>query len=149
MTRYARPAILEKARLRGVEVVSLARKHRYDLRLQAHEHGSSVRAGLLKLILGIPLFFAHQHSWPFAGDRRKGDVEAVTAEPALPEGPAPVERKLERLAEDLPLNGSVHFLGLRGDNSTLLNITDVSVIASRRTGSRYEETVAELRTGEA
>ncbi len=89
--------------------MSLARKHRYDLRLHAHKHGSSVRAGLLKLIFRIPVFFAHRHSWPFAGDFWKADVEAGAAEPALPESPTAVERKLERLAEDLSLNGSVHF----------------------------------------
>ncbi len=237
ITRYATPEIIEDLRHHGVEVLSLARKHRYDLRpwfrlialgrqrhfhiIHAHKHGSNVWAGLLKLILDIPVFFAHEHSWPFKGDPRRllldrlwiakratrliavssvdrdamirvekidprrivvlpngipdpdvGDADVLRTELSLPPnatvitcvgarpekrvervlaalaalrpahsdlrllvvGPT-ATRKLHELAEDLGLKDAVRFLGLRHDISTLLNITDVGVIASEREGS--------------
>ena len=87
VSRHATTEVISELERSGVHVLSLARKSRYDvapwLRLLAlgrrrrfhivhsHKHGSNVWAALLKPILRIPIFFAHEHSWPFAGNLRR------------------------------------------------------------------------------
>ena len=237
-SRSAAAEIVAGLEASGVEVLSLGRTHRYDLRpwlrlirlgrrrrfdiVHSHKHGSNVWAALLSSVLHIPVFFAHEHSWPFAGNLRRllldrlliapratrviavsaadrdamirvekidpqrivvlpngipdpmaGDATAVRSELGLTEstplitcvgiraekrveriiralgtvrathpeaklllvGNAATRRSLEELAEHLSLRDAVHFLGFRDDISTLLNITDVGVIASEREGS--------------
>ena len=87
VSRHATPEVIDELRRSGVDVLSLARKSRYDvapwLRLvalgrrrrfhvvHAHKHGSNVWASILAPLLRIPIFFAHEHSWPFAGNLRR------------------------------------------------------------------------------
>jgi glycosyltransferase involved in cell wall biosynthesis len=69
-------------------------------------------------------------------------IEAVAAvRPRHPDvrllvvGKSSVQRTLEELVERLSLKDNVHFLGFRKDIATLLQLTDVGVIASDREGS--------------
>jgi glycosyltransferase involved in cell wall biosynthesis len=87
VSRHATEEVIGELERSGVHVLSLARKSRYDvapwLRLLAlgrrrrfhivhsHKHGSNVWASLLKPILRFPIFFAHEHSWPFSGNLRR------------------------------------------------------------------------------
>jgi glycosyltransferase involved in cell wall biosynthesis len=88
-TEHVPGADASLARLRdaGVEVVSLERSQRFDLRplgrlaahvrgqgvdvIHAHKFGSNVWAALLGHALGVPVVIAHEHTWSFEGQRAR------------------------------------------------------------------------------
>jgi glycosyltransferase involved in cell wall biosynthesis len=87
ITRHATEETIAELQRSGVEILPLARKSRFHispwLRLvalgrrrrfdivHAHKHGSNVWASLLKPVLRIPIFYAHEHSWPFEGNLKR------------------------------------------------------------------------------
>jgi glycosyltransferase involved in cell wall biosynthesis len=50
-----------------LKLVHIGRRERFDI-IHAHKHGSNFWGAVLSKILRTPVFFAHEHSWSYAGD---------------------------------------------------------------------------------
>lgn len=86
-TRSSDPSVDRELRAAGVEIFHLHRSSRYDLRawvrfirflrrmrfdiVHSHKHGANVWGAVGTTIARTPIFFAHEHSWSFEGDRRR------------------------------------------------------------------------------
>ncbi|HZO77127.1 MAG TPA: glycosyltransferase [Solirubrobacteraceae bacterium] len=55
-------------RLRSL--VALIRRERFDI-LHAHKFGSNVWGTLIGRACGVPVVLAHEHTWPYSGDRKR------------------------------------------------------------------------------
>ncbi len=85
LSRPSHGPLLDQARAGGVKIVQLNRRSRYDVLpwlrlvrlirrerieiLHAHKHGSNFWGAVVSLLTGVPVFFAHEHSWQFSGNR--------------------------------------------------------------------------------
>jgi glycosyltransferase involved in cell wall biosynthesis len=87
VTRPSAPALLDEARAAGVRVIELNRRRQLDITawrplvrhrrtlgidiLHSHKFGSNVWSAVGARLLSIPILVTHEHSWSFAGDRRR------------------------------------------------------------------------------
>lgn len=63
LNRRSRLDVLPWARL-----LRIGRKEKFDI-IHSHKHGSNFWGAIISALLRVPVFFAHEHSWPYAGDR--------------------------------------------------------------------------------
>lgn len=115
VTRPSSGAALDALREAGVTVVELDRRRRFDPAawrplvrhvhrtgadvLHSHKFGSNAWSALAAPLLRIPALVTHEHSWAFAGDRRRVLVDRYVIAPRAAAMIAVSELDARRMAE--------------------------------------------------
>ena len=85
LSRSSEGHLVDVATQAGVKIVQLQRRSRYDVLpwlrlvrllnrekidiLHSHKHGSNFWGAIMSLVSSVPVFFAHEHSWQYSGNR--------------------------------------------------------------------------------
>ena len=87
LSRSSEGHLVDVATRAGVKIFQLKRRSRYDLLpwlrlvrvlrrekiqiLHSHKHGSNFWGAIMSLVASVPVFFAHEHSWQYSGNRAR------------------------------------------------------------------------------
>jgi glycosyltransferase involved in cell wall biosynthesis len=115
VTRPSSGEALEELRAAGVTVIELERRRRYEPSawlplvrhvrragadiLHSHKFGSNAWSAVAAPILRIPTLVTHEHSWAFAGDRRRILVDRYVVAPRAAAMVAVSELDARRMTE--------------------------------------------------